>query len=279
MTSLSFNKSLVMGIVNATPDSFSGDGQIDIVAQVAQALQMIGQGADILDIGGESTRPDATPVTLEDELSRVIPLIKALRSKTDIPLSIDTMKAEVTRQAVDAGATIINDVTGGRGDDAMLTVMAESQCFVVLMHNKASWQKAHGDNNKRAFDAPEYNDFMADLCQDIKQLADDAVKAGVKSANIILDPGVGFGKTVAQNCLIIKEIDKIKALGFPVLIGTSRKSFIGEVLNVSPDDRLEGTLATVTIAINNNADIVRVHDVKEVRRVVDMVHAIQNAEH
>ncbi len=277
MTLLNFDKPMVMGIVNATPDSFSGDGVMDLDTQVKQALNMIEEGADILDIGGESTRPDATPIDLEEELSRVLPLIGALRAHTKALISIDTMKSEVARQALMAGANIINDVTGGRGDDDMHTVMSKAYCPVILMHNKASWQKAHGDVSKRAFDAPKYKDIMAELCADMKEFANDAIQAGISKENIILDAGIGFGKTVQQNCLIIKELKQIKALGYTVLLGPSRKSFIGQVLDVSADDRLEGTMATVALGIANGADVVRVHDVKEIRRVVDMTWAIKNS--
>lgn len=266
---------LIMGIVNATPDSFSGDGVADADTAIAQGLRMIEEGADILDIGGESTRPDAVPVPEADEIARVAPVIAGIRKQNpDILISIDTMKAGTARAALEAGANWINDVTGGRGDPAMLELAAETDCPIILMHNRASWGAAHGADQSRSFDAPDYDDFMADLARDWKQLKDDALAAGVRPTNIILDPGIGFGKSVEQNCQIIRDLAFLKPLGHPILVGPSRKSFIGRILDLPPEERVEGTAAAIALSVANGAHIVRVHDVLAMRRVADMAASI-----
>ncbi len=271
---LNSTRPLIMGIVNVTPDSFSGDGHVDGEAALEQALRFIEEGADIIDIGGESTRPDAEPVSAAKEIARVAPVIAKIRQHTDILISVDTMKAKVALAALAEGADIINDVTGGKGDADMLRLAAEAACPIVLMHNRASWQAAHGEAEKRAFDAPVYEDFMAEMLRDMQGLKEAAIKAGVEPGNIILDPGIGFGKNVQQNCQIIRDLKHFETLGALLLVGPSRKSFIGHILDVPPEDRLEGTAAAVALSVANGAAILRVHDVKEMRRVADMAYAI-----
>lgn len=270
------DKPCIMGIVNVTPDSFSGDGRSQDEA-IAQASRMIWEGADILDIGGESTRPDASPVPAAEEIKRIVPVIETVRGNhPETIISVDTMKVKVAQAAIAAGASWINDVTGGQGDPAMLTLSAEQDVPIVLMHNRAFWGAASGPKNARSYDAPEYDSFMDDMMHDLELLKKRAVRAGVAEQNIILDPGIGFGKTPQQNCQIIRDLKRFNELGCSILIGPSRKSFIGRTLGgLSAEERLEGTAAAVAIAIDNGADIVRVHDVKEMRRVVDMAHAIK----
>lgn len=265
---------LVMGILNVTPDSFSGDGKVNVDQALAQAIRFASEGADIIDIGGESTRPDAKSVSADEEIARVAPVVARIRQHLDIPISIDTMKASVAEAALSEGADIINDVTGGRGDAGMLNLAADNACPVILMHNRASWQVAHGDNDKRAFNAPIYENFMADMIRELGELKADALAAGIEQGNIILDPGVGFGKSDEQNLQIIRDLREFDILGCPLLVGASRKSFIGRTLDLPPEDRLEGTAAAVALAVANGAAILRVHDVKEMRRVVDMANAI-----
>lgn len=265
----------LMGIVNVTPDSFSGDGR-DHFEAVAAGTRMIWEGADILDIGGESTRPDAQPVPVAEEMKRVVPVVENLRAQNpDVIISIDTMKVKVAEAALDAGANWINDVTGGQGDPAMMALAAERETPIVLMHNRAFWGAASGPKGARSYDAPQYSEFMTDMMHDMDLLKKRAVRAGLKAENIILDPGIGFGKTAEQNCQIIRDLRRFTELGCRILVGPSRKSFIGRTLGgLGPEERLEGTSAAVAIAIDNGANIVRVHDVKEMRRVVDMAHAI-----
>lgn len=272
-------RTLVMGIVNVTPDSFSGDGiGVDdpVGKAVAQASRFLDDGADILDIGGESTRPGAQAVSESDELDRVLPVIAALRTRfPDTAISIDSYKAGVARASLAAGADMINDVWGGRADPGMLPLAVEAACPIVLMHNRS--KPGHADLDRRlggSYRAPDYGDFLADLAAEMKALADDALAAGVERASIWLDPGVGFGKTVAQNMAIIDRLDRIRALGYPVLLGTSRKSFIGKAMDLPADQRIEGTAATVSLGIARGADIVRVHDVRHMARAARMTDAM-----
>jgi dihydropteroate synthase len=267
-------KPLIMGIVNVTPDSFSGDGVLATQAAIAQGLQMIKDGADILDIGGESTRPDAVPISADEEAARVLPVIDGLRRQTLIPISIDTMKSSVASAALENGASWINDVTGGQGDTLMLSVAAATGAPIVLMHNRASWRKAAGGAQARAYEAPVYRDFMNEVHGELKALRDAALAAGVAQGNIMLDPGIGFGKSVAQNCQLIAGLKRFADLDAPLLVGPSRKSFIGMVLDASPAERVEGTAAAVALSVANGAHILRVHDVKAMRRVADMAWAL-----
>ncbi len=259
------HRTYVMGIINVTPDSFSGDGlDRDIERIIASAVHMAVYGADIIDIGGESTRPtsvypDAKPVPAEEEIARVVPVIKLLAKIINVPISIDTHKAEVARQALDAGASMVNDVWGGSKDPEMASLVANSGVPFIIMHNQEN---------------TVYTDLIPDMINSLEALAESALMAGVKKENIIIDPGIGFGKTWAQNLVIMQRLSDFKTLGFPILIGTSRKSFIGRVLDLPVDDRMEGTAATVALSIAGGADIVRVHDVKEMVRVCRMADAI-----
>jgi dihydropteroate synthase len=250
-------KTYVMGILNITPDSFSDGGHHNRVERaVIHAKKMIEDGADIIDIGGESTRPGASPVPLEEELERVIPVIEALRNEVDTPLSIDTYKAETAYEAVKAGVHIINDVWGAKKDPDMPAVMAEAGVPIVLMHNR--------------FDT-NYQEFIPDLIADLDHSIAIAVKAGVHPENIILDPGIGFVKTLEQNLEAMRRLNEIVAMGYPVLLGTSRKSMIGKVLDLPVEERMEGTGATVCLGIERGCSIVRVHDVKEMSRMARMM--------
>lgn len=272
-------KTYVMGIINATPDSFSGDGVLvgqDVVdTAVAQAQQFIADGADILDIGGESTRPGSRPVTPEEEMARIIPVINAVRQVVDVPISVDTYRADVARAALDVGADWINDVWGLRMDDGMAALVAEAGCSVVLMHNRSKPKDViQTEKLGGMYQGAEYDDLFADIIADLQVSIDLALAAGVDKSQIIIDPGVGFGKSLAQNMQIIHELDKFKALGYPILLGPSRKSFIGYTLDLPPEERVEGTAVTVTLGIDRGADIIRVHDVKEMVRVAKMTDAI-----
>ena len=252
-----------MGICNLSPDSFSGDGLgSDIKAAVAQAKHMVAEGADIIDVGGESTRPGTEPASIEDiddELRLVIPVIERLASEISVPLSIDTYKSVVASRAVKAGAAMINDIWGLKRDPRVAQVAAEAGVPVILMSNQR--------------DAP-CQDIMPEIISDLGRSISLAMKAGVPEQNIIIDPGIGFGKSPEQNLEIIHCLAELKSLGRPILLGSSRKSMIGLVLNLPPEQRLEGTAATLAIGIANGADMVRVHDVKQMVRVCRMSDAI-----
>jgi dihydropteroate synthase len=251
------DKTYVMGILNVTPDSFSDGGHHNRIDQaVFHAKKMVEDGADIIDIGGESTRPGAAIVPVEEELERVIPVIEALKNEVDVPLSIDTYKAETAYEAMKAGAHIINDVWGAKKDPEMARVMAEAIVPVILMHNR--------------FDMA-YQDFMADVIADLEQSIAIAVNAGVKNENIILDPGIGFVRTYEQNLETMIRLNEIVDMGYPVLLGTSRKSMIGKALDLPVEERMEGTGATVCLGIERGCSIVRVHDVKEISRMTKMM--------
>ncbi len=258
-------RTYVMGILNVTPDSFSGDGTAgNVPAAVEQALRFQEWGADIIDVGGESTRPStvytgARPVPVEEELARVIPVIEALRPVLRVPISVDTYKSEVARRALAAGAAMVNDVWGFRRDRDMASVAAGAGVPVVLMHNQ---------------EHTRYNDLVPDVIEGLRRLRDEAVLAGVALENIILDPGIGFGKTAEQNLEVLRRLDEFRVLERPLLVGTSRKSTIGLVLGLPVHERVEGTAATVALSIAKGADIVRVHDVKEMVRVARMSDAI-----
>ena len=252
-----------MGICNLSPDSFSGDGLgSDIEAAVAQAKHFVAEGADIIDVGGESTRPGTEPASIEDiddELRLVIPVIERLASEISVPLSIDTYKSGVASRAVKAGAAMINDIWGLKRDPRVAQVAAEAGVPVILMSNQR--------------DAP-CPDIMSEIISDLGRSISLAMKAGVPEQNIIIDPGIGFGKSPEQNLEIIHCLAELKSLGRPILLGSSRKSMIGLVLNLPPEQRLEGTAATLAIGIANGADMVRVHDVKQMVRVCRMSDAI-----
>lgn len=278
-------KTYMMGIVNVTPDSFSGDGLIQeatplgwVEAAVAQGIQMEKDGADILDIGGESTRPGSTPVSIEDELARVIPVIKRLAKEVNIPISIDTYKAEVARQAVEAGASIINDVWGGRMDPVILAIAENTGVPIILMHNRSKpADAAQSEKLGGRYVGVEYKDLMGEIKKELQEQIDAALAAGVAKENIIVDPGIGFGKTVEQNLELVNRLGELKELGYPILVGPSRKSFVGYTLDLPAQERLEGTLAAVALCIQKGADIVRVHDVKETDRTRKFVDAVVRA--
>lgn len=272
-------KTYVMGILNITPDSFSGDGLLAredaMKTAVAQAQQFAADGADIIDIGGESTRPGSTPVTEAEELDRVIPVIEAVRTAVSLPVSIDTYRANVAEAALAAGATWVNDVWGLRMDPRLAQVVAQANCPVILMHNRSKPKDvAQEERLGGRYVGVEYDDLIADIKRELGESIELALQAGVKEANIVLDPGVGFGKTVTQNLQIVNQLDQFKTMGFPILLGTSRKSFIGYTLDLPPEERLEGTAATVAIGIDRGADMVRVHDVKPIVRLAKMTDAI-----
>lgn len=273
------NKTYVMGILNITPDSFSGDGLLQgedaIQAAVAQAQQFATDGADILDIGGESTRPGSSPITEAEEMARVIPVIEAVKTAVSLPISIDTYRANVAEAALAAGASWINDVWALRMDSRMAQVAAQANCPVILMHNRSKPKDvAQEERLGGRYVGVEYDDLIADIKQELGESIDLALKAGVKETKIILDPGVGFGKTVTQNLQLVNQLNQFKTMGFPILLGTSRKSFIGYTLDLPPEERLEGTAATVAIGIDRGADMVRVHDVKQIVRLAKMTDAI-----
>jgi dihydropteroate synthase len=279
-------RTYVMGIVNVTPDSFSGDGLLrleDSAEQttdkaVAQALAFVEQGADILDIGGESTRPGSVPVDTETELMRVLPVIQRLRQVTDVPISIDTYKASVARAALDAGANLVNDVWGLQMDPAMAPLVAERGVPVVLMHNRSKPKDAAQEERLGGrYVGVHYQDLLADVVRELRQLVENAMSAGIAPERIIVDPGIGFGKTVEQNLKLLNHLDELCVLGLPILLGPSRKAFIGYTLDVPPDERLEGTSAVVAVGILRGADIVRVHDVRTMVRVARMVDAVLKA--
>lgn len=253
-------RTLVMGILNVTPDSFSDGGRYNrLDAAVRRAVEMVEEGADVIDIGGESTRPGAVPVSLEEELERVIPVVERVAREVDVPISVDTYKAEVARQALEAGAHLINDVWGLKADPDMARVAAEYGAPVILMHNRRD---------------PNYRDLMADIVADLRESIALARAAGIPDARIILDPGIGFAKTYEQNVEVMRRLDAIVALGYPVLLGTSRKSLIGLTLDLPVNERLEGTIATAVLGIVQGVDMVRVHDVKAHVRACRMADAI-----
>lgn len=267
------SRTYVAGILNVTPDSFSGDGLgRDVERAVAQAAHFAAEGADILDIGGESTRPGAAAVSSQEELDRVLPVIEAVKREVETPLSIDTYKAEVARAAVAAGAAMVNDVWGLDGDPAMGDTVAALQVPVVLMHNRRSQpqQSAVGGY----FREVSYQDVARDVTTELAEKVSRATACGIAPENIIVDPGIGFGKTPQQNIELMRNLSVLQELAQPLLVGTSRKSFIGLTLDLPPAERLEGTAATVALAIAQGADLVRVHDVGAMVRVCRMADAI-----
>jgi dihydropteroate synthase len=272
---------LVMGVLNVTPDSFSGDGVmkdgVDVLAvALARAEQMIRDGADILDVGGESSRPGFEPVNAKEEIRRVVPVIEALRLRfAHVPVSVDTTKPAVAEAALDAGVCIINDISGERQDRAMLELAAHRGAYLVLMHNGSEVDAVVSDARLGGmYEACASHDIVADVRCQLTEQAERALATGVKRERILLDPGLGFGKTVEQNLRLINEMDKLVALGFPVLAGPSRKSFIGRTLDTLVGERLEGTAAVVAACVMRGAAVLRVHDVKEMARVVKMTAAI-----
>jgi len=279
-------RTYIMGILNLTPDSFSGDGllqpdadpnefQVDLDEVLDKARKFVEEGADILDIGGESTRPGAQLVSADVEMKRVLPVVKALASEFGVLLSIDTYKASVAAASLEQGAHMVNDVWGLRADPELAGVIAKNKVPVILMHNRSSW--AHAEIRERLgghYVGIPYENLVEDVKRELMESVSIARSAGISDEMIILDPGVGFGKSVEQNLELIDRLNEIRELGFPVLLGPSRKSFIGYTLNLPPDQRLEGTAAAVAIGIVRGADIVRVHDFPFMPRVVHMTDAI-----
>ncbi len=258
----------IMGVLNVTPDSFSDGGvYLEVDSAIVRARSMVADGATILDIGGESSRPGAEPVPIDVELDRVLPVIRALKSEQlDIPISIDTTKAEVAQKALEAGAHIINDITALQGDPVMADVASEMDAGVILMHMKGTPRTMQ--------QSPFYEDVVKDIYDNLEDWIDRSVDKGIEPNRIIIDPGIGFGKTTEQNIQILKKLSVFKQLNRPILIGTSRKSFIGKLLDLPVTDRVEGTIATVCWSIIQGADIVRVHDVKAVSRAVKMIDVL-----
>jgi dihydropteroate synthase len=265
-------KTYVMGVLNVTPDSFSGDGLTDVAAAITRAEQFVRDGADIIDVGGESTRPGAAFVPEEEERARVVPVIRALAARLAVPISVDTSRASVAEAALAAGATMVNDVWALHRDPALAGVVARSGAALILMHNRAA--TATVDALGGHYDDVEYADVVADVIAWLQESIAMAVAAGIPHAQLIADPGIGFGKTVAQNLELMRRLPELRALGAPLLTGTSRKSFIGLTLDLPVEDRLEGTAATVALAIAGGADVVRVHDVRVMARVARMADAI-----
>lgn len=254
------NRTYVMGILNATPDSFSDGGKFnEIDTALKRVKQMIDEGADIIDVGGESTRPNFEFVKEEDEIKRVVPIIKAIKENFDITVSIDTYKSKTAEAAVEAGADIINDVWGFKKDKDIAKVAAKYNVPCILMHNREN---------------AEYEDLMRDVIFDLVDSVDIALNAGVNRENIILDPGIGFAKTLEENLSVMNNLEKIKGLGFPVLLGTSRKSMIGLTLDLPVSERVEGTIATTVLGITKGCEFIRVHDVKENKRACVMTDAM-----
>ena len=293
------SRTYVMGILNVTPDSFSGDGLLparsgasagrvsgdrplyrdhanEVEAAIEQVKEFLANGADILDVGGESTRPGSQPVSADEEMERVIPVIKAIaREFPEALISIDTYKAQVAEEAFKAGAHILNDVWGLRADPGLAPVAAKYNVPVIIMHNRSNPASVEVRAQLgNAYIGSEYQNLIEDVKRELLVSVELATKAGIEDSHIILDPGIGFGKTREHNLELINRLDKIRELGYPVLLGPSRKSFIGFTLDLPPDQRIEGTAATIAIGIARGADIVRVHDVKEMARVAKMTDAI-----
>ena len=272
-------KTYIMGILNVTPDSFSGDGLLDrrdwLEAAVTRAIQIVSDGADILDVGGESTRPGSMPVSVQEERARVLEVIEAVRGAVDVPISIDSYRASVAEAALRMGADWINDVWGLRMDPGMADLAAICGCPIVIMHNRSRPKNVEQEERLGGrYVGIEYQDLILDIKRELTESIELALRNGVAEDRIIVDPGLGFGKTVSQSARILNELNSFRELGFPILVGPSRKSFIGYTLGLPPDERMEGTAAAVSIAIDRGADIVRVHDVKAMARVSRMTDSI-----
>jgi dihydropteroate synthase len=274
------SRTYVMGILNVTPDSFSGDGLMshgEIIEQaLRQAEHFLKHGADMLDVGGESTRPGSQIVSAGEELERVVPVIQALAKEfPDAVISIDTYKAKVAEEAFKAGAHMLNDVWGLRADPDLAGVAARHKVPVILMHNRSNPASVEvREQLGNAYIGSEYENLIEDVKRELLVSVGLAKKAGIEEGQIILDPGIGFGKTREHNLELINRLDEVRALGYPVLLGPSRKSFIGFTLDLPPDQRVEGTAAAIAVGITRGADIIRVHDVKEMARVAKMTDAI-----
>jgi len=259
----------IMGIVNCTPDSFSGDGKINTAACLHYARKLIREGADILDIGGESTRPGALGVTIEEETRRVIPVIEALARKIKTPISVDTSKLKVARCALDAGASIVNNIRGTQTNTSFFKMVRDYNAAIVIMHMRGTPVSMH----KYA----RYKDVVRDVIKELQITVEKCLEIGIKKDRIIVDPGIGFAKTAEQNLTLINHLNRLNILHRPILLGTSRKSFIGQILQKPAEDRLMGTAATVTAGVMQGAHIIRVHDVKTIKETLEMTDAILNS--
>ena len=276
-------KTYIMGIINLTPDSFSGDGLLRerdyIRTALLQAEHFIQDGCDILDLGAESTRPGAAAISADEELSRLLPVVQSLREEVpNTLLSIDTYKAETARVCLAEGAHIINDIWGFRFDPAMASTVAEADATAILMHNRTQGAQAVNSELGGRYEGVQYDDIVTEVRDWLGEAVDLAIEAGVRPDRIILDPGIGFGKTIEQNLFLLKHIDMLRDLGFPILLGVSRKGFIGHTLNLPQGERLEGSLAANAWGVLHGADILRVHDVKETVRLARMLDAIRFSE-
>jgi len=260
----------LMGIVNCTPDSFSGDGKHRTEACLRHARKLIRQGADIVDVGGESTRPGARPISVQEEMRRVIPVIEALGRRIQIPISVDTSKMEVARRALDAGAAIINNIQGNQLTKSFLTMVRDYDAALVVMHMRG--RPASMQNYAT------YKDVVREVIEELKISVEKCLGVGIKKDRIVIDPGIGFAKTAQQNLVLIHHLSRLNVLGCPIMLGTSRKSFIGQVLQKPLKERLLGTSATVVAGVLQGAHIVRVHDVKAIKETLTMTDAILNAQ-
>ena len=259
-TTFDEDKTYVCGILNVTPDSFSDGGKFNkLDAALYHAEEMIEEGAMLIDIGGESTRPVYTIISDEEEIERVVPVIEALKSRFDVPLSLDTYKSKVAKAGIESGIDLINDIWGLKYDKAMAKVVADSGLPICIMHNR---------------DNTDYTDFMTDVVSDLKESVDMAITAGIERDKLILDPGVGFAKNLEQNIIVMKELERLNCFKLPILLGTSRKSVIGLTLDLPKDERVEGTLVTTVLAVIKGCMFVRVHDVKENVRTIKMAEAL-----
>ena len=263
-------RTLLMGVLNVTPDSFSDGGFFyDKEKAIAHGLRMVEEGADIIDIGGESTRPGSKPLELKEELRRVLPVIESLSKEVDVPISIDTYKSTVAQRAMEAGAEIINDISGLHFDPALAQIAAKEDAPLILMHIRGTPETMQKDVH--------YDSFFSEILQYLKDSIQRAESAGLDPRQIIIDPGIGFGKTIQDNLLIIKNLFEFRILGKPILLGTSRKSFIGKILNTEAGDRLEGTLSSIAIGVLNGAHIIRSHDVLQAKKAIAVADAIKMA--
>jgi len=259
---------LVMGILNVTPDSFFDGGRYRTASEAVDvALQMEADGADLIDVGGESSRPGAESISTEEELDRILEVLKGIRDRSDVAVSIDTTKADVAREAIAAGATLINDISALRADPEMAGVVSGTDCFVVLMHMKGT-PRTMQEN-------PMYDDVVGEIGAFLSERVAAATEAGISSKRIWIDPGIGFGKRMEHNLELLRHVDRLRQIGQPVLVGLSRKSFLGAILDLPVEERLEGTIAANAVAVARGADIVRVHDVKEGRRAVDVAFRLR----
>jgi len=258
-------RTYIVGIINVSPDSFSGDGLSDVDMAVSRAVQMAEEGADIIDVGGESTRPGSHPISIDEEINRVVPVLEKISKKISLPLSVDTYKPEVAQRALDTGAGMINDIWGLKRDSRLAELAAQRGVPIVLMSNQRDVSPHHD---------VVFSDVMSVVIQDLRKSIEKALSMGIPRENIIIDPGPGFGKTPQQNLEVLRRLEELKELNLPILLGTSRKSYIGHVLGLPEGERLEGTAAAVAIGISKGVDLVRVHDVKEMVRLCKMADAI-----